>query len=91
LLQPSFGLLLQPFIQSRNYTIKNVVQNIIRPPLFLDAEKDDSFPGQPKGVFDSLTYPKKKYILFTAEEGAEKHCQSGASALPYLINEYLIG
>jgi hypothetical protein len=31
-------------------------------------------------VYDALTSPKK-YILFTAEEGAEEHCQCGASAI----------
>jgi hypothetical protein len=48
--------------------------------LVLEAEKDDSFPGQPKKVYNGLKSPKK-YILFTQEEGAEEHCQSGASAL----------
>jgi hypothetical protein len=47
------------------------------PTLVLDAEKDDSFPGQPKKVFEALTCPKK-YILFTA---GEEHCQCGAPAL----------
>ena len=65
---------------SKNYTIKNIAQNIKCPTLVLEAEKDDSFPEQPKKVFDALTCPKK-YILFTAEEGAEEHCQSGAPAL----------
>ena len=65
---------------SKNYTVKNVVQNIKCPTLVLEAEKDDSFPGQPKRVFDALTCPKK-YILFTEEEGAEEHCQTGAPAL----------
>jgi hypothetical protein len=31
-------------------------------------------------VFEALTCPKK-YILFTAGEGAEEHCQCGAPAL----------
>jgi pimeloyl-ACP methyl ester carboxylesterase len=66
--------------KSKNYTIKNIAQNIKCPTLVLDAEKDDSFPGQPKKVFEALTCPKK-YILFTAEEGAEEHCQCGAPAL----------
>ena len=66
--------------RSKNYTIKNIAQNIKCPTLVLDAEKDDSFPGQPKKVFEALTCPKK-YILFTAEEGAEEHCQCGAPAL----------
>jgi dienelactone hydrolase len=66
--------------KSKDYTIKDIAQNIKCPTLVLDAEKDDSFPGQPKKVFEALSCPKK-YILFTAEEGAEEHCQCGASAL----------
>jgi hypothetical protein len=56
------------------------VQNIKCPTLVLEAEKDDSFPGQPKKVYDALTCPKK-YILFTEGEGAEEHCQEGALSL----------
>jgi hypothetical protein len=33
---------------SKNYTIKDIVQNIKCPTLVLEAEKDDSFPDQPK-------------------------------------------
>ena len=66
--------------RSKEYSIKNIAQNIKCPTLVLEAEKDDSFPGQPKKVFDALTCPKK-HILFTEEEGAEEHCQCGASAL----------
>lgn len=66
---------------AKKYTLKDIVKNITCPTLVLDAEKDDSFPGQPKKVFDALTSPNKKYILFTQDEGAEEHCQSGAAAL----------
>src|ERR687892_2705408 len=65
---------------SKQYSIKNIAQNIKCPTLILEAENDDSFPGQPKKVYDALTCPKK-YILFTTEEGAEEHCQSGAPAI----------
>jgi pimeloyl-ACP methyl ester carboxylesterase len=65
---------------AKNYTIKDIVQNIKCPTLVLDAEKDDSFPGQPEKVYDALTSPKS-YIKFTEEEGAEEHCQGGAPAL----------
>jgi pimeloyl-ACP methyl ester carboxylesterase len=65
---------------SKKYTVKDIAQKIKCPTLVLEAEKDDSFPGQPKKVYDALTYPKK-YILFTTEEGAEEHCQCGAPAL----------
>jgi pimeloyl-ACP methyl ester carboxylesterase len=66
--------------QSKNYTIKDIVQNIKCPTLVLEAEKDDSFPGQPKKVYNALTCPKS-YIQFTQQEGAEEHCQCGAPAL----------
>jgi hypothetical protein len=69
--ETQFGLI----TKSKDYTIKDTVQDIKCPTLVLDAEKDDSFPGQPKKVFEALSCPKK-YILFTAEEGAEEHCEN---------------
>jgi pimeloyl-ACP methyl ester carboxylesterase len=65
---------------AKSYTTKDIIKNITCPTLVLEAENDDSFPGQPKKVYDGLISPKK-YILFTQEEGAEEHCQSGANAL----------
>ena len=65
---------------SKKYSVKGIAQKIKCPTLVLEAENDDSFPGQPKKVYDALTCPKK-YILFTTEEGAEEHCQSGAPAI----------
>jgi pimeloyl-ACP methyl ester carboxylesterase len=67
-------------MNSKIYTIKDIAQDIKCPTLVLEAEKDDSFPGQPKKVYDALKCPKK-YILFTSQEGAEEHCQCGAPAL----------
>ena len=58
---------------SKKYSVKGIAQKINCPTLVLEAENDDSFPGQPKKVYDALTCPKK-YILFTTEEGAEEHC-----------------
>ena len=71
---------------SKKYTVKGITQKIKCPTSVLEAEKDDSFPGQPRMVYDALTCPKK-YILFTSEEGAEEHCQSG----PFQTNVFLIG
>lgn len=65
---------------SKKYTVKDIAQKIKCPTLVLEGEKDDSFLGQPKKVYDPLTCPKK-YIQFTTEEGAEEHCQCGAPAL----------
>lgn len=69
---------------AKKYTVKDLLPNIKCPTLVLEAEKDDSFPGQPKKVYDglsSLTPKQKKYIVFTELEGAEEHCQSGAASL----------
>lgn len=66
--------------KSKEYTIRDIAHNIQCPTLVLEAERDDSFPGQPKKVFDALSC-RKKYIRFTEEEGAEEHCQCGALAL----------
>jgi len=69
-------------IGSKKYTIKDTLSNIRSSTLVLEAEKDDSFPGQPKKVYDGLTSASSKaYILFTEEEGAEEHCQCGAPAI----------
>lgn len=73
---------------SKKYTVKDIVQNIRCPTLVLEAEKDDSYPGQPKKVYDALTCPKK-YILFTAEEGVESIVN--VVLLLFQISEYLTG
>jgi len=72
---------------AKDYSMRGIIANIKCPTLVLEAENDDSFPGQPKKVFDSLTCPKK-HILFTTEEGAEEHCHSGA---PALSNQRIFG
>lgn len=69
---------------AKKYSVKEILKNITCPTLVLEGEKDDSFPGQPRKVYDGLTSLKpqfKKHIVFTEEEGAEEHCQSGASGL----------
>jgi hypothetical protein len=51
---------------------------------------DDSFPVQPKKVYDGLTSAtSKNYILFTEDEGAEEHCH--VVHLLSQIKEYSIG
>ena len=66
--------------ESKEYSIKDIVKNIKCPTLVLEAEKDDSFLGQPKKVYDALGC-QKNYIFFTEEEGVEEHCQCGAPSL----------
>lgn len=71
-------------IGAKKYSTKDILKNIKCPTLVLEGEKDDSYPGQPKKVYDgltSLTTSQKKHIVFTEEEGGEEHCQSGAPAI----------
>ena len=46
----------------------------------MDAGPGDMFfRGQPQQIYDQLKAPKE-LALFTSEDGAENHCQSGALA-----------
>lgn len=64
----------------QEYTLENCVQNISCPMLILDSENDALVGNQAEILFDSLTC-QKEYILFTEEEGADEHCQMGATQL----------
>ena len=73
-------------IGAKDFSVKDVLKDIKIPTLVLDAEKEDSFPGQPKKVYDglvSLPPESKRYIQFTEEEGAEEHCQVGAYSITH--------
>lgn len=48
---------------SKGYFIKDIIPNIRCSTLVLEAEKDDSFPGQPKRVYDALTWPQIAFYL----------------------------
>ena len=65
-----------------DYTMKGISDKITCHMLVIDSEADQSFPGQSKKLYDALTYPKE-FMLFTAEESAEEHCQIGAAALSH--------
>lgn len=64
--------------KSKEFTLKGIVSKIRFPTLVMEAQEVDSSPGQPKMVYDALTSKKKKYILFTSEEGGEDHCHIAA-------------
>ncbi|MGC1928215.1 MAG: alpha/beta hydrolase [Candidatus Nitrosopolaris sp.] len=63
-----------------DFNLRGIAEKIRCPTLVMEAQEDESFPGQPKMVYDALTCPKK-YILFTKEEGAEDHCHLAALSL----------
>lgn len=58
-------------------TLEGVAQKIKCPTLVCEAEADHFFAGQPKMLYDALTCPKT-FMSFSAEDGAEEHCQFGA-------------
>ncbi len=48
--------------------------------LVVDSEDDRDMPGQSRMLYNALRSPRD-YMLFTREEGAEEHCQVGASRI----------
>ena len=75
----SFGVPdLTAFVEAyKEYTVRGIAGQIKCPCLVMEAEADIFFQGQPQEVFDALQCPKQ-LVRFTAEDGAENHCQSGA-------------
>ncbi|HEY1920491.1 MAG TPA: alpha/beta fold hydrolase [Streptosporangiaceae bacterium] len=57
-----------------------IAEQITCPALICDAPADLFFAGQARQLFDHLTCPKT-WLEFTAEEGADAHCQVGAQRL----------
>lgn len=57
-----------------------IAEKITCPALICDAPGDLFFTGQPRELFDHLTC-RKTFLQFTAEEGADAHCQVGAERL----------
>jgi hypothetical protein len=64
----------------KEYSMHDIAHKIKCTILTLAGEKDRSFAGQAKTLYDLLKCPKK-YILFTSEEGAEDHCHIAALSL----------
>ena len=57
-----------------------IAEKITCPALICDAPGDLFVAGQPRQLFDHLTCPKT-FLQFTADEGADAHCQVGAQRL----------
>jgi len=62
------------------WSLEEVANKITCPTLVCEAERDHFFAGQPKMLYEALTCPKT-LLQFTADEGAEEHCQFGALLL----------
>jgi len=65
---------------TRSYHMKDSIGKIRCPVLVVDSEKDTDMPGQAMQFFNALTGPKT-FLMFTAEDAAEDHCQAGAGVL----------
>jgi len=63
---------------TRPYTMKDIAAKITCPILIVDSEEDKDMPGQARMLYNAITSPRKDFLLFTKEEGAEEHCQMGA-------------
>jgi dipeptidyl aminopeptidase/acylaminoacyl peptidase len=68
------------FLKALDYTLAGIAEKITCPTLVIDSEGDPWYPGQARRLYDALTCPKT-FILFTAEEGAEDHCQVASPLL----------
>ncbi len=64
------------------FCMDGVADRIACPTLVIDSENDTGMKGEPQRLYDALTCPKE-FILFTAEEGADLHCQMGAMLLAH--------
>ncbi|WP_405164261.1 alpha/beta fold hydrolase [Nocardia sp. NBC_01499] len=66
-----------------DYTLADGTAELITCPVLVCAAEDDGFfAGQPEKLYQNLTGPKT-YLEFTAEDGADAHCQTGAQRLAY--------
>jgi pimeloyl-ACP methyl ester carboxylesterase len=65
---------------TESWSLEGVANTITCPTLVCEAEGDHFFAGQPKRLYDALTCPKT-LLRFTADDGAEQHCQFGALLL----------
>jgi pimeloyl-ACP methyl ester carboxylesterase len=64
-------------LHALDYTLAGIAEQITCSTLVIDSEGDQWFSGQARQLFDALTCDKT-FQLFTAEEGAEGHCQVGS-------------
>ncbi|MFI5979629.1 alpha/beta fold hydrolase [Streptomyces sp. NPDC051555] len=59
-----------------------IAERISCPVLVCCGEDDGFFKGQPEALYEHLTC-EKTFLSFTAEEGADAHCQAGAQRLAF--------
>jgi alpha-beta hydrolase superfamily lysophospholipase len=61
-----------------DYSLRDgIAERIACPTLVCAGQEDGFFAGQPEKLYAALTCPKE-LLVFTAQDGGEAHCQSGA-------------
>ena len=70
----------QQFKMVRQYNVRDVIRQIECPMFISDPDDEQFWPGQSKEVYDALLCPKT-IVRFTAEEGANWHCEPKARSL----------
>ncbi len=68
------------YLKALDYSLAGIAEKITCPTLVIDSEGDLWYRGQARQLFDALTCDKT-FLNFTAEEGAEDHCQVGSPLL----------
>lgn len=63
--------------KTRPYVMRDVAGLISSRTLIVDSAGDRDMPGQARQLHAAIRAPKD-FMLFTAEDGAEEHCQVGA-------------
>lgn len=70
----------QQFKMVRQYNVREVIKQIRCPIFIADPDDEQFWPGQPREVYEALVCPKT-LVRFTADEGANWHCQPKARGL----------
>jgi hypothetical protein len=68
------------FTAARQYNLADVVDQITTPLLITDPEGEQFWPGQSQQLVEKLP-GKEQLIVFTADEGADRHCEPLARSL----------
>jgi hypothetical protein len=68
------------FSAARQYNLTDVADQITTPLLITDPEGEQFWPGQSQQLFDKLQ-GNKRLVPFTADEGADRHCEPMARSL----------
>ena len=66
--------------EARQYHLRDVIKEIRCPAFIADPEDEQFWPGQPREVYEALVCPKT-LVPFTADEGANWHCEPLARSL----------